>query len=94
MLSVTELRELSVTRLREATVLFIAKEYSGAAYLCGYAVELTLKSKICMVLNWAGFPETRSEFETAIFQNPRLKGIGAPCRFKRHIGNQIRSSLV
>lgn len=63
MLSVTDLRELSITRLREATVLFIAKEYSGSAYLSGYAVELTLKGKICVVLNWTEFPETRSEFE-------------------------------
>lgn len=62
MLSVTELHELSVTRLREATALFIAKEYSGSAYLSGYAVELTFKRKICVVLNWKGFPETRSEF--------------------------------
>lgn len=62
MLTIADLEMLARTRLREATALFIAKEYSGSAYLSGYAVELTLKGKICMVLNWEGFPETRSEF--------------------------------
>ncbi|RSZ55340.1 hypothetical protein HF313_06535 [Massilia atriviolacea] len=62
MLTIADLETLARTRLREATALFIAKEYSGSAYLSGYAVELTLKGKICMVLNWEGFPETRSEF--------------------------------
>jgi len=35
----------------------------GAAYLCGYAVELALKARICITLNWEGFPQTRSEFD-------------------------------
>ena len=35
----------------------------GAGYLCGYAVELALKARICKTLNWIGFPEKRNEFE-------------------------------
>ena len=31
--------------------------------MCGYAVELALKARICRTLNWAGFPETGSEFK-------------------------------
>jgi hypothetical protein len=45
----------------------------SAAYLCGYAVELALKARICMTLNWEGFPQTRSEFEGfASFKTHRL----------------------
>lgn len=36
--------------------------YDGAAYLCGYAIELALKARICRTLRWAGFPETDGEF--------------------------------
>ena len=34
----------------------------GAGYICGYAVELTLKARICDTLNWPGFPQTAKEF--------------------------------
>lgn len=44
-------------------MLFTNDRTDGAAYLCGYAVELALKARICKTLNWAGFPEKRSEFE-------------------------------
>jgi HEPN domain-containing protein len=49
--------------LRDAEVLFGGRRYDGAVYLCGYAVELTLKARICRTLRWDGFPETRSEFQ-------------------------------
>jgi hypothetical protein len=32
-------------------------------YLCGYAVELALKARICKTLKWHGYPETNKEFE-------------------------------
>lgn len=43
--------------------MFDNDRFDGAAYLCGYAVELALKARICITLNWEGFPQTRSEFE-------------------------------
>jgi len=49
-------------RLADSEVLFKARRYDGAAYLCGYAVELALKARICRTLRWAGFPSTPSEF--------------------------------
>ena len=39
------------------------RRYQGAIYLCGYAVEITLKARICRTLRWTGFPETKSEFQ-------------------------------
>ena len=63
MLPIREIEELASARFREASLLFAAKEYDGAAYLCGYAVELTLKAKICANLHWQGYPESSKEFE-------------------------------
>jgi hypothetical protein len=31
--------------------------------MCGYAVELALKARICAVLHWQGFPSTQAEFK-------------------------------
>ena len=39
------------------------RSYDVAVYLCGYAVEIALKARICRTLNWmTGFPETSAEF--------------------------------
>src|SRR5271170_6256898 len=62
MLSRSDLRRIAQARLRDAEVLFRGRRYDGAIYLCGYAVELTLKARICRTLRWAGFPETAGEF--------------------------------
>lgn len=31
--------------------------------MCGYAIEVLLKERICKTLKWTGFPSTRKEFE-------------------------------
>ena len=43
--------------------MFRGRRYDGAVYLCGYAVELALKARICTVLHWPGFPSTQAEFK-------------------------------
>lgn len=58
-----ELRRIATARLKDATALLNAKRYDGATYLCGYAVELTLKARICRTLKWPEFPSTNSEFK-------------------------------
>ena len=35
-----------------------ARRYDGGFYLCGYAVELALKARICKALGWAGYPDS------------------------------------
>lgn len=50
-------------RLKDAEILCANRRYAGAVYLCGYAVELALKARICQTLKWAGFPETRQEMQ-------------------------------
>jgi HEPN domain-containing protein len=57
-----ELRTLARARLKEAQILFEAKRYDAATYLCGYAVELALKARICQTLKYTHFPETNKEF--------------------------------
>jgi hypothetical protein len=58
-----ELKRLAADRLKDAQSLLKAKRYNGAIYLCGYAVELALKARICQTLKWADFPETAGEFD-------------------------------
>ena len=63
MIARADLRRIARTRLRDADILFRGRRYDGAVYLCGYAVELTLKARICATLRWAGFPSTNREFQ-------------------------------
>ncbi|HEX8407274.1 MAG TPA: HEPN domain-containing protein, partial [Thermoanaerobaculia bacterium] len=62
MILVADLRAIAHARLKDAEVLMGANRTDGAGYVCGYAVELALKARICETLNWAGFPENRHEF--------------------------------
>jgi len=63
MISTKDLRAIARARLRDAQVLLRAKRFDGAFYLCGYAIELALKARICRTLKWSGFPESAQEFK-------------------------------
>ena len=63
MISTMDLKSAARAYLRDATILLREQRYDGAYYLCGYAVELALKARICRTLRWTGFPQTRAEFE-------------------------------
>ena len=63
MISTKDLKSAARAYLRDATILLREKRYDGAYYLCGYAVELALKARICRTLRWTGFAQTRAEFE-------------------------------
>ncbi|HEY7767716.1 HEPN domain-containing protein [Longimicrobium sp.] len=58
-----ELRRLAFARLKDARALYASGRYDAARYLCGYAVELALKARICRTLRWEAFPQTRKQFE-------------------------------
>ena len=47
-----ELKELAEERLADTKALYQAKRYAGAAYICGYTLELGLKRKMCITLGW------------------------------------------
>lgn len=63
MITPAELRAIAAARLADAQILLANARYDGAGYICGYAVELALKARICDTLNWSGYPMTRKEFE-------------------------------
>ena len=63
MLSLAELDSISLARLDDAKTLLVGGRYDGAVYVCGYAVEVALKARICRVLNWPEFPHTGGEFQ-------------------------------
>ena len=74
MLRTAELRAISAARLEDAQALFDAGHYDGVVYLCGYAVELALKARICDTLDWAGYPATNREFRNyQTFRTHNLK---------------------
>lgn len=61
-----QLQELALLRLQEAEVLFDSGLYDGCAYLCGYAVELALKARICSTLGVKVYPEKGSRLRDAM----------------------------
>lgn len=65
MITRRELLRIARARLRDARALYQDRRYDGAIYICGYAIELGLKARICRTLRWTnGFPQTRAEFQS------------------------------
>ena len=50
-------KKLATTRLKEAKILYRKKQYSGAYYLSGYAIELGLKAYYCKGVKKHTFPD-------------------------------------
>ena len=74
MILVDDLLAIARARLDDVEVLLENDRADGAEYLCGYAIELALKARICRTLNWTGFPQTRKEFENfASFKTHKLE---------------------
>ncbi len=63
MLSASDIRKIARARLTDARALLRTRRYDGSIYLCGYAVELALKHRICKTLGWTDFPATGAEFK-------------------------------
>jgi HEPN domain-containing protein len=56
-----ELKRIATTRLGDAQVLLRNNRFDGAGYLCGCAIELALKARVCQARNWEGQPESERE---------------------------------
>jgi HEPN domain-containing protein len=63
MLGQLELTGIARARIADAEALSRSNRYDGAVYLCGYAVEIALKVRICRTLEWAGFPDSAKDFK-------------------------------
>jgi HEPN domain-containing protein len=57
-ISKAELANLARARLADASVLLKGKRFDGSFYLCGYAVELAVKARICRTLRRTGLPQS------------------------------------
>jgi len=62
MINISELEEIAKARIKDADALLRARRYDGAIYLCGYAIEIALKARICKTLGWLGYPSSTREF--------------------------------
>jgi hypothetical protein len=89
MIARNELRRISRARLPDAEVLYRARRFDGATYLCGYAIELALKARICRTLKWAEFPTSPGEFSS--YQSLRTHRFDVLLRLSG-IEDRIRSS--
>lgn len=78
MLDRLELKKIASARIEDAEILHSARRYDGAIYLCGYAVEIALKARICETLDWEGYPSTAREF--ANYQSFRTHNLGVLLR--------------
>jgi HEPN domain-containing protein len=59
----SDLRDIAQARLDDAHALHQSGRFDGSVYLCGYAVEIALKARICDCLRWTGYPDTNAEFK-------------------------------
>jgi hypothetical protein len=91
MIPQTDLDNLAAARLEDAQALLTTGRFDGAVYLCGYAVELKLKSRICRTLGWAGFPSTRGEFDG--YQSFRTHDLDVLLRLSG-IESQVKSRYI
>ncbi len=64
MIAIGDMKRTAREYLRAARLLNRKASSSpdASVYLCGYAVEIALKARICQTLGWASFPETPDEF--------------------------------
>lgn len=63
MIPISDLRTTAKERLADAKVLYRAGRYDGAIYVCGYAVEMALKVRICRHLRWPDLPDEDKEWK-------------------------------
>ena len=67
MISKENLKIIAKNKIIDSKVLFDTKRYDASVYLIGYAIEVSLKYKICKILKLDnGFPETKDEFQIYI----------------------------
>lgn len=62
MLERSDLTKIARARIEDGEILLKSGRYDGAIYLCGYAVEIALKERICKTLGWSGYPSSSKEF--------------------------------
>lgn len=70
-MALADMKRTARSHLADARVLRRGGRYDGAVYLCGYAVEIALKARICRTLQWAEYPAVQVDggsFKTHAFR--------------------------
>lgn len=84
-----EIEEICRARLKDAKVLLNSKRYDGSVYLCGYAIELGLKARICRTLQWDEYPAKGDQYRSFRTHNLdvllHLSGIEHKIRLKHFV---------
>lgn len=55
-MKISDLDAVAQERLDDAKALVAAGRFAGAHYICGYAIELKIKARICRMQDWAVYP--------------------------------------
>jgi HEPN domain-containing protein len=87
----SDLKKIARARLRDAEVLYRSRRYDGAIYLCGYAVEIALKARICKTLSWLEYPSTGGEFQN--YQSFRTHNLHVLLRLAG-VEERIKATLI
>jgi hypothetical protein len=82
--------ELAKARMKDAEVLLANNRNDGAAYLCGYAVEFTLKARICTLLGWTTYQISRGYESFKTHDLPILLSLSG-CEQKNVVGSPFAS---
>lgn len=75
MISRSDLKELAKIRIKEADALLSKNSYSGAYYLCGYAIECALKACIAKKTKKSEFPDKDVVFKSYSHNPSELIGV-------------------
>ena len=62
-LTPSDLKAMARVRMKDAELLLRGRRFDGAAYLCGYALEMTLKARICKTLQWTHFKVNGNDYK-------------------------------
>ena len=91
MITRSDLKKIARARLRDAEILSRSRRYEGAMYLCGYAVEIALKARICQTLSWPGYPSTGGEFQN--YQSFRTHNLDVLLRLSG-VEERVKTTLM
>lgn len=75
MITYSDLKELTKLRLKEAEALIRVRQYSGAYYLSGYAIECALKACIAKKTKRYEFPDKDVVFKSYSHRPDELVGV-------------------
>ncbi len=72
MIAKPTIKALVNKRLDDARILLNNRRYAATIYMSGYALELSLKYRICRIMKFTnGFPENKAEFNIYYFDTTK-----------------------